>query len=102
MTETNHGILDYLVVTSTQWWDSLPTDVRDQLGTILAEVTATRNAKSTEVNLANRENIIKAGGTVRTLSEAQRQAWVDALKPVWQKFEKNIGKDLLEAAEASN
>ena len=35
-TETNHGIIDYLVVTSTDFWDwdSLTMYVRDQLGTI--------------------------------------------------------------------
>lgn len=102
VTETNHGILDYLVVTSSKWWDGLPADIRDQLGTILAEVTEVRNAESTRVNNANKENIIKAGGVVRTLSDAERQAWVDALKPVWKKFEKDVGTDLLNAAVASN
>ncbi|MEZ8823336.1 DctP family TRAP transporter solute-binding subunit [Vibrio amylolyticus] len=102
VTETNHGILDYLVVTSNDFWKGLPDDVRDQLGTIIQEVTATRNAKSSEVNLANRNNIIEAGGEVRTLTTAQRQEWVTALKPVWNKFEKDIGSDLIEAAIASN
>jgi C4-dicarboxylate-binding protein DctP len=102
VTETNHGILDYLVVTSSKWWDGLPSDVRSQLSTILKEVTEARNAESTRVNNQNRENIIKAGGVVRTLTPAQRQAWVDAMKPVWKKFEKDIGPDLMEAALKSN
>ncbi len=29
ITETNHGIIDYMVVTSTDWWNGLPDDVRD-------------------------------------------------------------------------
>lgn len=29
-TETNHGVIDYLVVTGTDWWDSLDADVRDR------------------------------------------------------------------------
>ncbi len=102
VTETNHGILDYLVVTSTKWWDGLPGNVRKQFSRILKEVTATRNAESTKVNNTNKENIIKAGGTVRTLTAAQRQAWVDAMEPVWKKFEKNIGKDLMDAALKAN
>lgn len=101
-TETNHGILDYLVVTSTKWWDGLPNDVRDQLSTILTEVTTLRNAESTLVNNTNKENIIKAGGEVRTLTPEQRQEWVNAMKPVWKKFEKDIGADLMEAALKSN
>jgi C4-dicarboxylate-binding protein DctP len=102
VTETNHGILDYLVVTSTKWWDGLPDDVRSQLATILKEVTATRNAESTKVNNANKQNIINAGGVVRTLTPEQRQLWVEAMKPVWKQFEKDIGTDLMEAALKSN
>mgnify|MGYP001822391724 FL=1 len=101
-TETNHGILDYLVVTSAKWWDGLPDDVRDHLSTILAEVTELRNAESAKVNNANKENIIKAGGEVRTLTPEQRHEWVEAMKPVWKKFEKDIGSDLMEAALKAN
>ena len=102
VTETNHGILDYLVVTSSKWWKGLPKDVRNQLAQILQEVTDVRNAESTKVNNQNRENIINGGGVVRTLTPEQRQAWVEAMKPVWKKFEKDIGADLMEAALASN
>jgi C4-dicarboxylate-binding protein DctP len=102
VTETNHGIIDYLVVTSTKWWDGLPDDVRSQFLTILKEVTATRNGESTKVNNTNKENVIQAGGIVRTLTDEQRQAWVDAMKPVWDKFEKNIGKDLMDSALKAN
>ena len=101
VTETNHGILDYLVVTSTKWWDGLPKDVRNQLATILKEVTEARNKESTKVNLDNRQNIIKAGGKVRTLTTAQREEWVKTMKPVWKQFEKDIGEDLMRAAQES-
>jgi len=102
ITETNHGILDYLVVTNSKWWDSLPGDVRNQLASILKEVTTVRNAESTKVNNMNKANVIQAGSTVRTLSNAQRQEWVVALKPVWKKFEGNIGSELLQSAVNSN
>ncbi len=102
VTETNHGIIDYLVVTSTEWWTGLPKDVRNQLATILKEVTAARNKESFKVNEANKQKIIDAGGTVRTLTADQRKAWVDTLKPVWAKFEKDIGADAIAAAQAAN
>ena len=101
-TETNHGIIDYLVVTSTKWLDSLPADVRKQFLTILAEVTEARNAESTAVNENAKQLIVKAGGVIRTLTPDQRKAWVDAMKPVWKKFEDQIGADVIEAAVASN
>jgi len=102
VTETNHGIIDYLLVTSDEWWAGLPSDIRTQLGTIIKEVTVSRNSESFKVNQANKAKIIEAGGTVRTLNAKQRQAWVDALKPVWAKFEKDVGVDTIAAAQAAN
>jgi C4-dicarboxylate-binding protein DctP len=98
VTETNHGIIDYLVVTSTEWWDGLPDDVRDQFATILNEVTVTRNAESYKVNQQNKQYIIEAGGTVRQLTAEQRQKWVQAMKPVWEQFSDDIGEELMSAA----
>jgi len=102
VTETNHGIIDYLVVTSDEWWNGLDAGVRDQLATILTEVTETRNKEAFNVNQENKAKIVESGGTIRSLSAEQRQAWVDALKPVWQKFEGDIGQDLIDAAQAVN
>jgi len=82
-TETNHGVLDYMLVTSTDWWDSLDADVRDQLATIVKEVTDTRNSESSKVNADAKQAIIDAGGVVRELDAAQREEWVSAMKPVW-------------------
>jgi len=102
ITETNHGIIDYLVVTSTEWWDGLDPAIRDQLAQILKEVTEERNLESYKVNLANKEQVIAAGSTVRALTPEQRAAWVEALKPVWARFEDDIGADVIEAAVSSN
>jgi len=101
-TETNHGVIDYLVVTSVDWWESLPADVRDQLATIMKEVTETRNAEAFSVNEQAKEAIIAEGGVVRQLTPEQRQAWVDAMKPVWEKFEGDVGADNIAAAQAIN
>jgi C4-dicarboxylate-binding protein DctP len=102
VTESNHGVLDYLVVTSTEFWDSLPADVQQQLSQILNEVTAEANANSGAINMANRQKIIDAGKEVRQLTTAQREAWVEALKPVWNQFEKDVGADLIDAAQKAN
>ena len=102
ITETNHGIIDYLVVTSVDFLDGLDADVRDQFLTILAEVTEERNAAATQVNEEAKQAIIAAGGEVRQLNDEQRQAWVDAMKPVWSKFEADVGADNIAAAQALN
>lgn len=102
VTETNHQLLAYLLVTSTEWLNSLDADVRDQFIKIADEVTIEANAAVAATEDKNRQNILDAGGTIRELNAEQRQAWVDAMKPVWSRFEGDIGVDLIEAAVASN
>ncbi len=102
ITETNHGIIDYLVVTSVDWLDSLEPEVREQFLTILDEVTATRNKEAFAVNEAAKASITDAGGIIRELNPEQRQAWVDAMKPVWDKFADDVGQDKIDAAQAIN
>ncbi|PIB26854.1 C4-dicarboxylate ABC transporter [Amylibacter kogurei] len=101
-TETDHGILDYLLVTNIDWLNGLDADVRDQFLTIVHEVTEARNKESTAVNQAAKESVIAAGGVVRELTPEQRQAWVDAMKPVWAKFEADVGTANIEAAQKIN
>jgi hypothetical protein len=40
---------------------------------------------------ANRQRIMDAGGTIRQLTPEQRKVWVETMKPVWDKFEGDIG-----------
>jgi len=102
VTETNHGVLDYMLVVSTDWWDSLDADVRDQLATIVKEVTEERNAAVGQVDMDARQAILDAGGKIVELDDAQRQAWVDAMSPVWDQFVGDIGQDNIDAAQAIN
>jgi len=101
-TETEHGIIDYLLVTNVDWWEGLPADVRGQLATIIAEVTETRNAEAYAVNQQAKQAIIDAGGVVRTLTDDQRAQWVATMKPVWAQFEGDVGAENIAAAQEIN
>ncbi|PWV97157.1 C4-dicarboxylate-binding protein DctP [Hoeflea marina] len=102
VTETNHQLLAYLLVTSTEWLNGLEPEFRDQFMKIVDEVTMEANASVAATETKNRQNIIDAGGKIVELTPEQRQAWVNAMKPVWSKFEADIGQDLIDAAVASN
>jgi C4-dicarboxylate-binding protein DctP len=98
VTETNHQTLAYLLVTSTEWLKGLDPAVRDQFLKIVDEVTQTANDNVGKKEAACRQKILDAGGTIRELAPEQRAEWVKAMKPVWTKFEDDIGKDLIDAA----
>ncbi|MFY0623905.1 MAG: TRAP transporter substrate-binding protein [Pelagimonas sp.] len=102
VTETNHGIIDYLLVTSTDFWDSLPDDIRTELDGIIAEVTGVRNGESFKVNQDAKQAVIDAGGVVRQLTPEQRAAWVATMKPVWEQFVADVGQDNIDAAQKFN
>ena len=102
VTETNHGLLDYMVVTSVDWWEALDADIRDQLATIMDEVTKERNSAIAEVDAQNRQAVLDAGGTIRELTPEQRAGWLEAMKPVWEKFEGDVGADNIAFAQEIN
>ena len=102
ITETNHGIIDYLVVTNIDWLNGLDEDVREQFLTILDEVTTTRNSESARVNQEAKQAIIDAGGEVRQLTPEQRAKWVETMKPVWEQFKEDVGQENIDAAQAIN
>ena len=75
--------------------------MREQFITILNETADEYNQKSEALNQEAKQKIIDAGGTVRTLTDEQRQQWVDTMRPVWDKFADDIGQDLIDAAVAA-
>jgi C4-dicarboxylate-binding protein DctP len=103
MTETTHGVIDYMVVANTKFWSGLPKDVRDVLEKSMNEATEHVNKTSEEFNAADRKKIVDSGRSeIITLSKQQQAAWRKAMEPVYKKFENEIGKDLIDAALKSN
>ena len=98
ISETNHQTLAYLLVTSTEWLEGLDPEFRDQFLKIVEEVTNSANEDVANKEGACRQNILDAGGEIRELTPEQRAEWVGVMKPVWEKFEGDIGKDLIDAA----
>lgn len=103
ITETNHGVLDYMVVTSARFWKGLDDDVRVELKKAMDEAIAYGNEVAAEKAMGDRQRIIDSGRTqVLQITEEERQQWVDMMKPVWKQFERQIGKDVIDAAIESN
>ncbi len=103
ITESNHGLLDYMVVTSTEFWMDLPDEVRETLAVALEEAIAHGNQVARDKAVEDKERITESGRTqIIALTPDERLQWVETMKPVWQQFEDEIGADLIEAAYAAN
>jgi C4-dicarboxylate-binding protein DctP len=100
---TNHGVIDYMVVTNAKWWQGLPDDVRKGLSQAMEEATRHSNDLANELNERDRKRIEEAGkAKIQSLSKEDLAAWRKAMEPVWKQFEGDIGKDLIQAALKSN
>ncbi len=96
-TLTDHVYLGYAVIVNKKFWDGLPADVRTQLEGAMKDATAYAN------DIAQNENDVamaqmKASGKTQFHEQTkdERQAWVNALKPVHKDAESRVGKDLIQ------
>ncbi len=103
ITESNHGLLDYMVVTSTEFWMGLEESLRNEIKALLDESITYGNQVAAEKSEEDKQKIIESKRSeVLTLTPEERAQWVEVMKPVWKEFEREIGKDLIDAAYNSN
>lgn len=103
ITESNHGVLDYMVVTSAEFWMDLPDEIRTEVKKALDEAIVFGNDVAAKKAINDRKRIADSGRSeIITLTPEQRAQWVEVMKPVWKQFEDEIGKDLIDAAYNSN
>ncbi len=103
ITETNHGVLDYMLVSNTRFWFGIPHQIRTVLEGIIDEVTYEVNRAAEDTNQADRASILQAGTSeIITLTPEEREAWRAKMRPVWQQFGSVIGEDIINAAQTVN
>ncbi len=103
ITESNHGVLDYMVVTNSDFWNGLPADIRTQLEAIMDEVTVSVNKMADDIAMRDKNRIAESGKSeILQLTKEERAKWREAMKPVWVKFQEDIGADLIAAAQKAN
>jgi len=103
ITESNHGVLDYMVVSSKEFWMGMPADIRTEVEKSLKEAIALGNKVAGQKADEDKQKIIDSKRSqVLTLKPAERAQWVEVMKPVWRQFEDQIGKELIDAAYKAN
>jgi len=103
ITETNHGVILYMVIANSDWWDDLPADIRTGLTEAMDEATDYANKLAFEINEQDRQQISQAGkARIHTLTPEDLSVWRKMMEPLWKQYEADIGKDLIDAALQSN
>ena len=101
--DSDHGVLDYMVITNTKWWDGLPADVRKGLTEAMNESIKFGNKVADDEDAVFRSKVIADNkAKVLPMSKEHLTAWRTAMQPVWKKFEGDVGADLIQAAQKAN
>nr|WP_205964575.1 DctP family TRAP transporter solute-binding subunit [Ramlibacter agri] len=104
ITVSSHAHLQYAVIANAKFWNGLPADLRGQLAKAMNEATDYTNSIARQENVDALARIKENGkATLHYLTPQQRQAWVDAMKPVYKEAESRVGSkqivdDLLRSA----
>lgn len=101
--DSNHGVLDYMVIGNAKWWAGLPPDVQKGLSEAMAESIKFGNKVAYDEDAAFRAKVIAENkAKVLPMSKENTAAWRTAMQPVWKKFEGEIGKNMIDAAVKAN
>src|SRR6266404_578287 len=98
LTLTDHGVIEYAVITNKKFWDGLPPDIRSALESAMKDATKYANDIAKKENEDALEGVRKSGKTqIITLSPEEKAAWKKALLTVHKEQESRIGKDVIQA-----
>ncbi len=103
ITESNHGLLDYMIVTSVSFWRNLPEDIRSEIQLALNEAIQIANQIAADKAISDKQKIIDSNASeIINLTKDEREKWLSAMQPVWKKFERQIGKQVIADAYQAN
>jgi C4-dicarboxylate-binding protein DctP len=98
LTMTDHGVIEYAVITNKKFWDGLPPDIRTTLEGAMKDATKYANDIAKEENDKALAAVKATGKTeIITLTPDAKAAWKKALLPVHKEQEGRVGKDIIQA-----
>lgn len=96
ITVSNHSYLGYLLVVSSEFWNSLPDDIRSELSVIIKDATLKAREYAAEADTGDRKKIeADKYAKVVEMTKEERAAWRAATSKVEDQFRDQIGADLL-------
>lgn len=103
LTISNHGRLDWPVIVNKQFWESLTPEQQQVFKEALDEATEFERGLNEKMQQDSLQKFIDENlFEIYELSEEELKVFQETMQPVYDKFEAQIGKELMEAARAAN
>jgi C4-dicarboxylate-binding protein DctP len=97
ITVSYHAHLQYAVIVNSKFWSGLPPDIRKQLEKAMDDATDYTNSIAVKENLDALEAIKKSGKTtLHYLTDDQRKAWQEAMRPTYTWAKGRVGQEVLD------
>jgi C4-dicarboxylate-binding protein DctP len=97
ITVSYHAHLQYAVIVNSKFWSGLPPDIRTQLEKAMDEATDYTNSIAVKENEDALAEIKKSGKTtLHYLTDDQRKAWQDAMRPTYTWAKGRVGQEVLD------
>ena len=92
--------VDYALFTNTKFWDGLNDETKKVIQGGIDEGTKVARDSAEKLNEEGLENVKKRGKTkIYKLTDQEREVFKKKLQPVYDKYEDEIGKDVIDAAK---
>jgi C4-dicarboxylate-binding protein DctP len=97
ITVSYHAHLQYAVIVNSKFWSGLPADIRTQLEKAMDEATDYTNSIAVKENEDALAEIKKSGKTtLHYLTDDQKKAWQDAMRPTYAWAKGRVGQEVLD------
>jgi C4-dicarboxylate-binding protein DctP len=97
ITVSYHAHLQYAVIVNSKFWNGLPADIRAQLEKAMGEATEYTNSIAVKENEDALAEIKKSGKTtLHYLTDDQKKAWQDAMRPTYAWAKGRVGQEVLD------
>ncbi|MET4797808.1 DctP family TRAP transporter solute-binding subunit [Bradyrhizobium sp. LB11.1] len=97
ITVSYHAHLQYAVIVNSKFWSGLPPDIRTQLEKAMADATEYTNQIAHQENEDALAEIKKTGKTqLHYLTDADRKAWQEAMRPTYAWAKGRVGQEVLD------
>ncbi|MFC2949732.1 TRAP transporter substrate-binding protein [Virgibacillus sediminis] len=102
LTLTSHVYQATILLMNNDFYQGLPKDLQELVMEASEEFRENQRQLAQQQDTEFLEDLKENGMKVNELTDEQRQEFIDAVQPVYDKYEEEIGQDLIEQAQSAN